>query len=517
MRAKPDRRMLDDWFRAALERHPNAQALRVQGRSWSYADVDAQARAWASDLAGRDGGRVRRVGILAAKSEEAYVGLLAALYAGAAAVPLGPEVPLERNLAIAAAAGVDALVADAAGAEQLAAIEAATGARVVVGPTRDGRRAMPARDSQSMPEPPARRSADDFAYVLFTSGSTGRPKGVPISHANVSAFLAASLGRYAFGPEDVFSQVYELTFDLAMFDIFMAWSAGACVCALTRLQALDPVRWVNRYGVTVWHTTPSLVNVLRARSALAPGSMPGIRHTIYCGEPLPVETARYWHRAAPNSVVDNIYGPTELTIACTAHRWRPSDAAPTDPGETVPIGEPNPGMEYLMLDERGGVDPERGELCMTGPQMFRGYLDPANDEGRFVRVGGRLWYRTGDRVQLRPGVGLVHLGRNDSQVKLAGYRVELGEVEHAIRDAAPGTEAVAFLAAGPAGPALIAFVAGGPAMEPAALLRRMADRVPTYMLPRHVWHLDQLPLNRNGKIDHAALRVEAGRRIQTGP
>ncbi|MEU6426895.1 amino acid adenylation domain-containing protein [Microbispora sp. NPDC046973] len=516
-------RLLDEWFLDGLARDPGGPALRVHAVTLSYAEVDRRARAWAAALT--EGGRApRRVGLLANKSPEAYIGLLATLYAGAAAVPLGLEAPAERNAEIARTAGVDCLVVDAGGAAQAARVAEAAGVRVVLAADAAvGVRAgvpvrVPGDDDADSFRPPSGRTPQDVAYVLFTSGSTGRPKGVPIAHRNVSAFLRASLPRYDVGPGDRFSQVYDLTFDLAMFDIFMAWGSGACVCALTRLQALDPARYVRSYGLTLWHATPSLVNAVRARGALAPGSLAGLRYAVFCGEPLPVETARAMRAAAPDAALDNIYGPTELTIACTAYRWPAGEPLDWE-GETVPIGYPNDGMDFLMLGPDAEPDQRTGELCMTGPQMFRGYLDPANDAGRFHQADGRTWYRTGDRVRLDDKAGLVHLGRDDSQVKIQGYRVELAEVEHALREAAPGCDPLVFALDDETGTVLVAFVAGGGADTAALaeLAARLADRLPPYMLPRHLWPLEEMPLNRNGKADRAALRERALRRLGAHP
>ncbi|CAM5458502.1 D-alanine--D-alanyl carrier protein ligase [Streptomyces violaceorubidus] len=168
-------------------------------------------------------------------------------------------------------------------------------------------------------------------------------------------------------PEDRFSQVHETTFDLAMCDIFPAWAGGACVCVLSRLQALDPARWVRRYGLTVWHSTPSLARGLQRADRLAPGSLAGLRQSVFAGEPLHVDTARYWQRAAPDGVLDNIYGPTELTIACTAFRWHPGqDLSDPGYGATVPIGVANTGMEAMLLGPDGSPADGTGELVMTG-------------------------------------------------------------------------------------------------------------------------------------------------------
>lgn len=503
MTATGEDKLLHQWFHDGLAANPDGAALRVGSREWTYREVHELATAWAAALcADRP---PRRVGILAAKSPEAYIGLLATLYSGATAVPLGPDNPLERNAAVCQAAGVDALVVDGTGAERLPGLLPLAGAPAVLAPSTDlpiGE-PVPLTRNGGTGSPPARRSPDDLAYILFTSGSTGAPKGVPISHRNVSSFLASSLVRYDVGPDDRFSQIYELTFDLAMFDIFMAWGVGACVCALTRLQALNPARCVRGHGLTVWHTTPSLVGAVR--DLVGPGDLAGLRYTVFCGEPLPTGSARLWRAAAPAATLDNIYGPTELTIACTAYRWATAEPVTWTTG-TVPIGYPNDGMDFLLLGENDEPDSTAGELCMAGPQMFAGYLDPANDAGRFHERDGRRWYRTGDRVELTEEFGLVHLGRNDSQVKIQGYRVELAEVETVLGRLVPDADVAVFALPDGDTQVLVAFVLGGGPVAESELVTRLAEHLPTYMLPRHLWALDTAPLNENGKLDRRGLR-----------
>jgi amino acid adenylation domain-containing protein len=506
---------LDDWFRRGLAVNPSGVALQLAGRQWTYTEVDRLARRCAATL--RADGRPRRVALLAAKSETAYVGLLGALYAGATPVPLGTETPYERMRAMVVAAEVDTIVAEPDRAATAEGLCSAVGGRSVV--LGDAERLRAALDG---PEPAASGpGGEDLAYILFTSGSTGTPKGVPISHANVSAFLAASLPRYDLSPADRFSQIYEPTFDLAMFDLFMAWATGARVCPLSRLQALDPVRCVRSLGLTVWHTTPSLAAAVLARGGLPPGSLAGLRYSIFCGEPLREHVAAGWQRAASDGVLDNIYGPTELTIACTWFRRPAARRAARD--AVVPIGVPNEGMTARLRLPDGRlvepVDGAEGELCMSGPQRFAGYLDPEQDRDRFPVAEGVRWYRTGDRVRVDRDAGLLHLGRTDSQVKIQGYRIELGEVELAI-SRATGADALVFATGDGGDTRLAAFVlapatrvAGTEAAAVPVVLRRLAAMLPPYMIPAGLWFEPDPPLNTSSKIDRSALRRLAAERL----
>jgi amino acid adenylation domain-containing protein len=511
-------KLLHDWFRDGLAINPAGPALRILDQSWTYTEVDQQARSWAATLTARLDRPPRTVALLAARTPEAYIGFLAVLFAGATVVPLSPENPVHRNRGVLIAAGCDAVISDLAGAGQIAALIAGTAVETVLLPYAEPEpvaksattvltRAdlLPGNGFRSQRPDPER-----LAYVLFTSGSTGIPKGVPISHANVSAFLAVSAQRYRATPQDRFSQVHETTFDLSLCDIFPAWAAGAAVCVLTRLQALDPVRWVRRYGLTVWHSTPSLPRSLELRDRLPAGSLAGLRLSVFAGEQLLTSTVQYWARAATGTQVDNIYGPTEATIACTAYRWDPALDANSP---VVPIGWANPGTDLLLLDEQGvPVRDGVGHLYLSGDQVFDGYLDPAQNEGRFLTLDGQRWYRTGDRVTVRADGALIHGGRDDAQVKVNGYRIELGEVEAAIR-AVTGADA-AVLAIGTAtGLVLAGFVISVEHPDPGRVLPELARRLPAYMLPQRLWWIAAAPLTAHGKVDRPALQDQARARL----
>ncbi|TXH77675.1 MAG: D-alanine--poly(phosphoribitol) ligase [Lysobacteraceae bacterium] len=511
-------------FVASLARFPDAVALSIGARKWTYAELDAVARRWATLLTEASGGRPARVGVFAYRSLTAYVGILAALYAGAAFVPLNRKFPIERTRYMLDQGEIDVLIVDQASAPQLQELSVGlAGFPPILYPEAEdavgrcfGRRACESAEELRL-LPPVR--PEDHAYLLFTSGSTGRPKGVPISHRNARAFIDFNAERYALGPADRLSQTFDLTFDLSIFDLFMAWQAGAAVCVLQPIELLMPFRSIEQHGITTWFSVPSVATHLIRNGLLKPNSMPGLRWSLFCGEALPRGVAEAWQAAAPNSVLENLYGPTELTIACAAYRWdsvkSPSECAQ----DLVPIGHPYAHMSSVLIDPdtRDDVpEGEVGELCMAGDQMFEGYWrSPELDVARFVErpVAGRRirHYRTGDLVRKGPGGIYQFVGRADQQVKIGGYRVELGEIEAALR-LAGCTDAVALLcASAQSTDAVLQTVVTGPRIDADRLLEAMRIALPAYMVPAAIHVANALPLNTSGKVDRNAIAAALAR------
>ncbi|WP_338675172.1 amino acid adenylation domain-containing protein [Streptomyces sp. SCSIO 30461] len=503
---------------AGLHHHarvlPDRVALTIGRRDYTYEEAAATARRWAALLVEAAGGRPRRVGVFAHRSEASYLGVAAALCAGAAFVPLNRKFPAERTRSMLERADVDALIVDAASVPGLADLLRDLPRKPVVllpdivrsqasdlGDVRvlDAMDLAVAAPLEELPEV----APDDIAYLLFTSGSTGVPKGVPVTHGNVRAFLDANQERYRLTPDDRVTQTFDQTFDLSVFDLFMAWENGARLCSMESIELLAPFKYLERNGITVWFSVPSVAAVLRKRGVLRPSTMPTLRWSLFCGEALPRATAEAWQAAAPQSVVENLYGPTELTIACTVHRWDPATSPAACVHDNVPIGRPYPGLQPLVVDEelKPIPDGETGELCMAGPQTTSGYWQaPEITAERYFKHQGRTYYRTGDLVRLQDGE-YVCLGRNDQQVKVGGHRVELGEIEAVLRRAG-AVEAVALLWPDP--DTITAVVSG--AMDPAALTEACDAALPPYMTPSSVHVVEAMPVNGNGKIDRGALR-----------
>jgi amino acid adenylation domain-containing protein len=355
-------------------------------------------------------------------------------------------------------------------------------------------------------------SPGSAAYVLFTSGSTGVPKGVVVTHSNVGHYIDFIANRFSITQEDRFSQMFEMTFDLSVADMFVAWCRGACVCCPSGKMLINPGRFIKDSDLTIWFSVPSTAIFMKRLGSLKSGSYPRLRVSMFCGEALPAEVAKAWAEAAPNSIVENLYGPTELTIACMYYRWDP-DITP-DQAELglVPIGEPFPNMVSLVVDEtlEEVSAGDTGELLMAGPQLSAGYwMDPEKTSAAFLVPPNKqdLYYRTGDRVR-KPDVGrpMTYLGRTDNQIKILGHRVELAEIEAVVREESriEGVVAVGWPITDSGASGVEVFLQDQ-STNKTDLKERVANRLPNYMVPKRFHFLTKFPLNSNGKYDRKAL------------
>lgn len=522
-------RSLQSGFLRSAECFPDRPALRLASETLSYRQLLARASGMARTLSlHAPTGGPALTGIFGHRSVCAYAGVLAGLLRGHGYVPFNPAFPTDRTRAMLVRSACRSVIVDANGAGQLDEVLAGIDGELLLLLPESGdvsalaarwpqHRFLSARDLTSVEDMAQDTAApaldpDGIAYLLFTSGSTGQPKGVMVAHRNVTHFVDAMVERYSVTEHDRFSQTFDLTFDLSAFDMFVAWERGACLCCPTQAQKLFPGKYIADCGITIWFSVPSTAVLMSRLHMLKPGKYPGLRYSLFCGEALPVEVLQTWGAAAPNSVLENLYGPTELTIACTLYRWDPVRSPSECELGVVPIGHAYPGMQVLVADEQQKevAIGDAGELLMTGPQLTLGYLgDPERTAAAFVTPPGRreVYYRTGDRVRRpREGRPLVYLGRIDNQIKIQGYRVELGEIEAVLRQEAGVEVAVAIgwpvTASGADG--IVGFL-GTDAADTGAIRQRVIGRLPPYMHPSDIHLIGEWPLNANGKIDRKAL------------
>jgi amino acid adenylation domain-containing protein len=520
-------RRLSTGFMRSSELYPGRPALEVAGTTITYRALRARALSIAAAI--RRGTSMRKpllTGIFAHRSPTAFVGVLGALLADHGYVPLNPAFPPDRTRLMLERSQCQSLIVDRTAEPQLdSVLPQLQHPLFIVMPERNDTTQLASRwplhtflgaaeleepGSEAWEQSPA--PEDAVAYLLFTSGSSGIPKGVKVAHRNVTHFVDVMVKRYQITEHDRFSQTFEMTFDLSAFDMFLAWERGACVCCPSQKTMLNPSSFIQKSQLTVWFSVPSVGLMMKQFGALKPNLFPTLRWSLFCGEPLPSDIAIAWAHAAPNSELENLYGPTEVTIACSAYRWHRQDSPGKCERNIVPIGYPLPGMKTLVVDEHfNEVRPaQEGELLMAGPQVSLGYLhDPERTMASFVVPPGQseTHYRTGDRV-LRP-VGnqpMVFLGRVDDQIKVQGHRVELGEIEACLKKEAGVDLAIAVgwpLTASGAG-GVEAFVANGP-LDLESLREKLKTKLPRYAVPRRIHAIEHWPLNSNGKIDRQQL------------
>ncbi|MEA2693633.1 MAG: hypothetical protein QOJ16_3020, partial [Acidobacteriota bacterium] len=497
-------RCLHELFEAQARQRPGAVALVADERALSYGELDRRAERLADLLVAGGVGPERRVGIYLARSAELLVAILGVLKAGAAYVPIDPANPRERVLFQLADARVPVLVSDWRLAGELRQPLAEQGTRVLC--LDEPEDVGPVPVALLRPSP----GEASLAYVIYTSGSTGTPNGVLVPHRGAVNLVRQAGGLYGVGPESRVLQIASPGFDASVLEIFLALGSGGSLCLAREEERLTPAALAAtlvRQGVTTAVLTPSLLSVLSERSL---GAVSAIS---VGGEACSGDLAARW--ATGGRRLLNCYGPTEAAIFATVDLCGGEGAAP-------PIGRPVAGVVAHVVDAR--LSPVAlgvaGELVIGGLGLARGYLDrPARTAERFVpdpwsgRPGSRL-YRTGDLTRHRIDGRLEFLGRIDDQVKLRGFRVELGEIEVALASY-PGVAAAVVLAPadGRGERRLVAYVsadsadpAGTPATPSIADLRGfLAARLPAYMVPAEIHFLAALPVTTGGKVDRGAL------------
>lgn len=504
-------------LRAQAEATPNAPAVSDDRETITYAELHRRAERLAGQLRMRGAGPDAIVGLGLRRSVGLSVAVVGVLLAGAAYLPLDPDLPEDRLAYIADDAKPVAVVATDETAGALP--DDLRGRAVLIDAGGALAAAVPA-DADDVPDP----SPSDAAYVLYTSGSTGRPKGVVTEHHAIVNRLVWMQHALPIGPDDVVLQKTPYGFDVSVWELVWPLLHGARLVMAEPGGHRDPqylADVIERDGVTTLHFVPSMLDLFLEDAGVA-ARCGTLRQVICSGEALPESTVRRYHEllAAP---LHNLYGPTEAAIDVTWWECTPGDAS-----SPVPIGRPVWNTRTYVLDESMRPVPvgSPGELWLAGRQLAREYLgrpdltserfvpDPFADDwtaaGTPVEPGARM-YRTGDLARWRPDGALDYLGRTDDQVKLRGLRIELGEIEETLgRHPAVARAAASLDRDG--GPArLVAHVV---LTDPAAvsddaltgaLLAHAGETLPGYMVPSALAYVSELPLSPNGKLDRRRL------------
>ncbi|MGW0707122.1 non-ribosomal peptide synthetase [Streptomyces sp. NPDC002643] len=505
-RELPDRRV-HELFEQRVVAHPEAVAAVHGDREWTYRELNSRANQLSRALLVRGLGREGVVAVVTERNLDWMAAVLAVFKAGGVYLPIEPHFPAERIARALTRAGCELVLTEEGSTtsldEALASSELSGVQRLSVGDAYDEAHADSDLGMEIGPE--------RLAYIYFTSGSTGEPKGAMCEHAGMVNHLHAKLDDLDIGEGDVVAQTAPQCFDISLWQLLAAPLVGGRTLLVEQEVILDVGRFVDRIAegrVNVLQVVPSYLEAVLAHLEQRPCELRALRGVSVTGEALKRELAERWFATMPTIPLVNAYGLTE-TSDDTNHEVM--HRAPE--GDRVPLGRPIGNVRVYVVDEHLALVPlgAPGEIVFSGVCVGRGYVnDPERTRPAFTtdpyRPGERL-YRSGDQGRWRPDGKLEFLGRRDTQVKVRGFRIEIGEVENAllrvdgVRD---GAVVVVH------GDRLVAFHSGRP-LDGEALRERLAVSLPEYMVPSVFHWRESLPLTANGKTDRRSLTALAER------
>ena len=482
-RALPDRRA-HELFEIQARERPEAIAAVHGDRQLTYRELNARANQLARALLARGVTREAVVGVMTERNLDWLTAVLAIFKAGGAYLPIEPHFPTERIAKMVSRAGAKLVLTqpliEAAYEEGLAASD--LGIAV---------------------------ARDQLAYIYFTSGSTGEPKGAMCEHLGFLNHLLAKIDDLIIGEGTVVAQIAPQCFDISLWQLIAALLVGGRTLLVEQEIVLDAGRFIDKIAqakVNIVQVVPSYLDLLVSYLTQHPRDFADLRYVVATGESLKKDLVERWFAVQPRIKLVNAYGLTE-TSDDTNHEIM--DRPPA--GERVPLGRPINNVRIDVVDEH--LSPvalgEPGEIVFSGVCVGRGYInDPARTRSAFLpdphRPGGRL-YRSGDYGRWLPDGKLEFLGRRDSQVKISGFRIEIGEIESALVRL-PGVRDGAVVVSNKQ---LIAFYSGAEPLDANALRKRLGEKLPTYMAPAAFHWRESLPLTDNGKTDRKALAALA--------
>jgi amino acid adenylation domain-containing protein len=511
VRPLPDRRF-HELFEERVKRHPEAVAA-VQGpRSWTYDEVNRRANriAWALRAEGLQSEDV--VAVVTERTLEWLVAVIAVFKAGGCYLPLEPRFPAGRVGAVLDRSACRHVLAEpgAAGLEQALADRPGVRLRLVgelldaEGPEHDLGIAV---------------SADQLAYIYFTSGSTGEPKGAMCEHGGFLNHLHAKIEDMGLAENGVLAQTAPQCFDISLWQLLAALLVGGRTVLVEQEVLLDVDRFIDTLDeqkVELAQLVPTYLDVFLTTFAERPRPLPSLRTMAVTGEALKKELTQRWFALFPDTPLVDCYGTTEASDD-TNHGIM--HAVPEQ--RAVPLGTVIRNIRVYVVDEWLRLVPRgaQGEIVFAGICVGRGYVnDPERTAAAYaydpLYPEDRL-YRTGDYGRLMPDGRLEYLGRRDSQVKISGFRIEIGEIENRLLQVPGVQDGAVVIARGAGEPQLVAYYTGNEAPDAGQVETQLGASLPFYMVPRRLYRVERLPLSDNGKINRRELTARA--EAETGP
>jgi amino acid adenylation domain-containing protein len=516
-------------------RFPNNQAVRFEGDSLTYSELDRQSNQVARALRSLGVKRGDRVGIYVNKSLGSVISIFGVLKASGVYVPLDPNAPIQRLAYIARNCDIQIILTSSKKLltlpDLLSEGTPIKGA-VITDNNDDPAVSMPENvkvigwnEVVNLDESPVSDQGTietDLAYILYTSGSTGDPKGVMISHRTIFTFINWCYEKFQVNARDRVTSHAPIHFDLSTFDIFVTCKAGGTIVLIPEKLSIFPLKLVQLLQdeqITITYMVPSILSMMVNYGKLDQHDLSSLRSILFAGEVFQIKYLRQLMAAIPQADYFNLYGPTETNV-CTYYKVQPKDIEP-DCTQPVPIGIACENIEVFAADESGKLVTQtgvEGELWVRGSCVAAGYWgDPEKTAKRFVHNHfqthfDEVAYRTGDMVTLdEDGINWIFIGRRDHMIKSRGYRIELGEIEAALYGHTGVKEAaVIALPDELVGNRIKAFVVplkmNGLSVK--ELQSYCSQKLPRYMVPEIIEFMDGLPKTSTGKVNRPELARE---------
>jgi amino acid adenylation domain-containing protein len=424
-----------------LIQYSNLDAIKIGERYISYEELKTRSLNLTSKLI-EFGASAETIGIVGQRSSSSYIGILGILFAGCTYTPLNVNYSKERLLNALKLSKIRFLVGDK---DDLKTFLNVIGNEYQLSqlfvPELNGN--LDDKYFIYCDNCPSFNLTDidaksDLAYILYTSGSTGTPKGVQVTSNNVISFIEGMKLNYPLKPGFRASQTFDLSFDPSVSDMFFTWSSGGVLCILDEQEKMSPNEYIKREKINFWNSVPSLISFMYKLGLLKENVFPNLEYSMFCGEQFPKYLADAWKFAAPNSTIENLYGPTEGTIYISRYVYDVGGNKQDFRNSILPIGKPFPNHKVAIIDDKNEIvqNGEIGEICFSGEQITNGYLnDTIKTSDVFVdfnwdeKSNQYKWYKTGDLGFKNCDGDIECIGRKDSQIKIAGRRIEIGEIE----------------------------------------------------------------------------------------
>tara|TARA_B100000780_G_C21100033_1_gene443884 strand:+ start:93 stop:1670 length:1578 start_codon:yes stop_codon:yes gene_type:complete len=503
-------------------KNANFVALKFSEVSYTYEEVNYKAVKVANSLISL-GADNEAIAIVGQRNVNQYLGIIGTLYSNCHYVPINTKYKKERVLKIIKKANIRFFIGDEVSLLKIKSIidESNISSNFYFITPNDECSNEKWIDKKSLnkvnPLPlEFIDNPDRLIYTMFTSGSTGEPKGVMVSNKNIISWLNSMTKIYDLKEGFKASQIYDLSFDLSVSDMFFTWANGGVLCILSEDEKLMPFDYIRREKIEFWSSVPTVASFMEKMGLLKENVFPSIKYSVFCGEPFPKSLADMWKKAAPLSSIENSYGPTEATIWITRFSYEINNPSYQSISSILPIGKIYDGHEMKLINENNSLitgNNQKGELVYKGPQITLGYLNNEKKTKESFRnfdwdSEGAIWYRSGDIGFINENGDFECLGRTDNQIKIAGRRLEIGEVETAIRKYEKTKDAIIIPLRDENNLVkyLIAFSTIKLSKDEEKFVKLdLNNQIEKIFIPKKIIFIPKLPLTYSGKVDRKLL------------